>query len=166
MLDHFNFLLWDVEDLIRDKTEADWGRKSGEFTMRQYVLKILTFIDKWVLEAAGHPDYFMEARQMKRLDPREHIFMINGNPGRHGHSPYAGVTDYFFNVRKRMDRFLEKAETTDLLERVSGHDIRLIDCIVEAQNLAVHYLSYLLQWESGKIKDIPEYQFTQSCFSY
>jgi curved DNA-binding protein CbpA len=164
LLNHFNFLLWDIEDFIRDKSEADWGRRSGEFTLRQYVLKIITFIDKWVLEPAGHPDYFMEARQMKRLDPRDYITMIGSSPGKHGHSPYADVTDYFYNVRKRMDRFLEKTATADLMERIPGRDIRLIDCVLEAQNLTVHYLSFLLQWESGQINEIPE--FAHSCSSF
>jgi hypothetical protein len=132
--------------------------------MRQYVLKILTFLDKWVLEPAGYQDYFMEARRMKRLDPRVYINTIGMNPGRPGHSPYASVTDYFYNIRKRMDSFLDKAASLELLGNIPGHDIRLVDCVIEAQHLAVHYLSYLLRLELGQIADIPPFEYTHSSF--
>ena len=39
-----------------------------------------------------------------------------------------------------------------MFEKIPDHEVRLIDGIVEAQNLSVHYLSYLLQIESAKGK--------------
>jgi hypothetical protein len=121
-------------------------------------------MDKWVLEPTGNRDHFMEARKMKRLDPRDYINIIGISQGKLGHSPYAGINDYFYNVRKRMGRFLETTTTKALVEKIPGHDIRLIDCIVEAQNLTVHYISYLLKMESGCVEDIPPFEYTNACF--
>jgi hypothetical protein len=155
LLNHFNFIFWDIED---------WNRIYNKLTLRQYILKILTFIDKWVLEPTGYQDHFMEARKMKRLDPRDYVNIIGINQGKLGHSPYASITDYFYNVRKRIDRFLEKITTKDLVEKIPNNEIRLIDCIIEAQNLTVHYLSYLLKRESGRFIEIPSFKYSNSCF--
>ena len=164
LLNHFNFLLWDIEDFIHDKDEAFWNRIYSKLTLRQYILKILTFIDKWVLEPRGYQDYFTEARKMKRLDPRDYVKTIGINQGNIGHRPYVSITDYFYNVRKRMDRFLDNISTRDPVERIPNRGIQLIDCIVEAQNLTVHYLSYLLQIESGRLEEIPPFNHSNPCF--
>jgi hypothetical protein len=164
LLNHFNFLLWDIEEFIHNKNQVDWDHIYGKLTRRQYVLKILTFIDKWVLIPSGFQDYFMEARKMKILDPIDYVNIIGISHGTKGHIPYAGITDYFYDIRKRMDRFLENITAKDLIENIPNHEIRLIDCIVEAQNYAVHYLSYLFQMETGLLEDIPAFKHSNTCF--
>ena len=166
LLSHLNFLLWDIEDLISERDEPALSSLYGKVTFRQIILKILTFIDKWVLEPSGNLDYFMEARQMKRSDPRELVNTLGSTPGNHVHSPYVSILDYFYDVRKRTDTFIERVTAADLISPVPNQDIRLIDCIVEAQNLAIHYLSYLLQIESGMVKEIPPFSHSHPCFIY
>lgn len=63
LLGHLSCVLWDIEDLIRAK--PDWNRAFGDLSLRNCVLKMLSFIDRWVLEATGFPDYFFQARRMK-----------------------------------------------------------------------------------------------------
>ncbi|HUX13868.1 MAG TPA: DnaJ domain-containing protein, partial [Spirochaetia bacterium] len=59
-LDHLNFIMWDIEDMLQSGPELD--RRFGELTARSYLLMMLTFVDKWVLDTAGFPDYFFKAR--------------------------------------------------------------------------------------------------------
>ncbi len=101
---------------------------------------------------------------MKRLDPRDYVRTIGTSQGKLGHSPYVSIADYFYNVRKRMDRFLDNITTRDLVEKIPNREIQLIDCIVEAQNLTVHYLSYLLQIESERLEEIPPFNHSNPCF--
>jgi len=164
MTSHLNFLLWDIEDFLLDKNDDDLNQTIGNHTVRYYLLLILTFIDKWVLETAGYPDYFMEARQLKKIDPREYVTILGSGRGTGAHISYTGVVDYFYDIRKRMDRFLAGIKARDLFEKNAGGELRLADCIIEAQNLAVHYLSYLLHPESGSMEEIPP--FLYSCQSF
>ncbi len=164
LLNHFNFILWDIEDFIRDKNEVDWNQIYSKLTIRQYILKILTFIEKWILLPTGYQDYFMEARKMKMLDPRDYVNTVGASQVKEVHTPYVSVTDYFYEIRKRMDRFLENITTKDLILKIPNYEIRLIDCIVEAQNYAVHYLSYLLQIDTGLLEDIPPFKHSNTRF--
>jgi hypothetical protein len=164
LFNHFNVLLWDIEDFLRNKNKPDWNFKNNNVSLQRYVLKILTFIDKWVLEPAGYLDYFMEARKMGRIDPVEYINTIGFNQGKSGHGPYVSMTDYFYDIRKRMDRFLNYTTACDLVNNIPDYNIRLIDCIIEAQNYAIHYLSYLPQMQAGELRDIPPFKHSNPCF--
>ncbi|MBN2534226.1 MAG: J domain-containing protein [Spirochaetales bacterium] len=163
LLHHFNFLLWDIEDLIRNMKKTGRGDKFNHISENQYILKILTFIDKWILEQAGFPDYFMEARKKCRIDPTDYIKIIGGNQS--GHRPFINISDYFYAIRIRMDRFLKHITMNDLVKKIAHYNIRLIDCIVEAQNYAIHYLSYLLQIRAGTGNDIPLFSHSNDCFT-
>lgn len=174
LFSHFNVLLWDIEDFLRNKNKPDWNCKNSKVSLQRYVLKILTFIDKWVLEPAGYPDYFMEARKMGRIDPVDYINTIGFKQGKsghgpyvhgpYGHGPYVSMMDYFYDIRKRMDRFLNHTTVNDLMKNIPNHNIRLIDCIIEAQNYVIHYLSYLLQMKTGVLKEIPAFEHSTTCF--
>jgi hypothetical protein len=161
---HLNVLLWDIEDFIQGRNEEYLNSTYGDRTVRHYLLLILTFIDKWVLETAGYPDYFMEARQLKKIDPRDYVTMLEGKRDTGIHIPYAGLTDYFYDVRKRMDRFLANISIRDLFEKTAGPGLRLIDCVIEAQNFSVHYLSYLLNFRSDLPENIPPFHYSHQSF--
>ena len=60
--DQINITLWEIEDLI-NTPGLDFDRVFGAFTVKQFLLVILTFLDKWILGPSGFPDYFMEARR-------------------------------------------------------------------------------------------------------
>lgn len=165
LLNYFNFLLWDIEDFIHDKKDTDWEQKYSDIPLRQYILMILAFMDKWVLIPAGFPDYFREARKMERIDPLEYIKDTGVNNNRSGHRPFTSVADYFYDIRKRLNKFLKSSKVNELMENIPDHNIRLIDCIVEVQNYTIHYLGYLLQRQSDGLKNIPVFQYSNPCFS-
>lgn len=165
LLHHLNFLLWDIEDFIRKMHKQGWGHKRNKISFHHYILRILTFIDKWVLGPAGYRDYFMEARRLSRIDPADYINTIGRNRGGSDHHPYVNIKDYFYDIRKRMDKFLKHTTLHDLVKPIPGCNIRLIDCIVETQNYTIHFLSYLHQIQEGLIKNIPPFTHSNSCFS-
>jgi curved DNA-binding protein CbpA len=160
LLDHFNFLLWDLEDLIRNNNEN--VKHSGPFT--GCMMKILAFIDKWVLEPAGYPDYFMEARKLKKMDPAEYAASINQQKRVPGHRPFVNLRDYFYDIRRRMDRFLENTAAGKLVAPIPGCGPRLIDCIIEAQNHTLHYLGILLKMKTAETGEIKPFIHSQDCF--
>lgn len=155
LFNNFNYLLWDLEDFIR---------RFKHDNSRPYILNILSFIDKWVLGPSGHRDYFMEARKLPYVDPRDYAAAIGAGDRSPGHIPFVSVTDYFYNIRKRMNAFLDTVSGEIVVKKIPGYDIRLIDCIIEAQNLTVYYVSRLLSMESEGVKDIPPFEHSHLCF--
>jgi len=148
---HLNYILWDIGDLMMK--DHDWrGNKSYDGSaFRREALVVLTFIDKWVLESAGLTDHFMDARKLGRIDPRTYINSIgtNGTTGtREAHAPFTSVENYYYDIRKRMNKYLEKIDTLDLLAPISeiapiSTNIRIIDALVETQKLSFYYIAYL-----------------------
>jgi curved DNA-binding protein CbpA len=161
---HINYLLWDIEDFLRRPETIDWDSEYSGKPLWHYILIILTFIDQWVLDPAGYRDYFMEARKMGKVNITEYIFE-SFRPGNTEHRPFVDITDYFYDVRKRMDKFSKYAKIRDLVKTIPDSGIRIIDCIFESQNLAVHYLVYINLALSGEIDSIPEFKHSFSCFN-
>ncbi len=160
---HINYLLWDIEDLLRRPEDVDINEEYSGKPLWHYILIILTFIDQWVLDPAGYRDYFMEARKMGKVNITEYIFE-SFRPGNDEHRPFFDIPDYFYDVRKRMDKFFQKAKFYDLIKTVPDCGIRIIDCLFESQNLAIHYLVYINLSLSGEIDSIPEFKHSYSCF--
>jgi len=109
-------------------------------TIDQWIFKILNFIDKWALEPAGFPDYFYEARKIK--DKSSRGFIQDGILNK-SHKPYVSIEDYFYNVRKRINKFMNTINMSDFLKSIDGLNIRLIDSIIESQSMAYHYIGSL-----------------------
>jgi curved DNA-binding protein CbpA len=180
LIGHVNFLLWDIEDflkrswIVRDqlinfrprekKPLIDWHRVYNGLPLYRYLLNILIFIDRWVLDPSGNRDYFLEARKMDRAEYGEYLLKIPLRKSAVSHSPYVDIPDYFYNIRKRMDRFLKRVRIDDLVRVVPGCDARLIDGIFEAQNLAVHYLGCLNRVLAGEDDGFKPFPFTKDCF--
>jgi len=158
VLGHLNYVLWDIEDLIRSR--PDWDRTFNGISLRAYMLKMLTFIDNWILAPAGFPDYFFQSRRMSAPAKTE-IFSIEQAAG---HRPFVNMNDYFYNIRVRTDKFLKRAKLVELLEPVPGSDVRIIDCIFETHNLCVHYLAGLGSAFAGTADSIPRFRHTDPCF--
>lgn len=146
--DGLNSLLWDVEDLVR---------KGGDLAFMKDLMRILTFLDQWVLEPAGFVDYFMEARGLERLNPSSYIDFICQSPHRLTHFPFTSVPNYYYDIRKRMNRYLEQVDKVRWLEPVPGRSVRFIDALVEAQNLSVYYLGGLRRRLAGDNVEIPRF---------
>jgi curved DNA-binding protein CbpA len=160
---HINYLLWDIEDLLRRPDAIDMDEEYSGKPLWHYFLKILTFIDQWVLFPMGYRDYFMEARKMGKVNISEYIFE-SFRPSNDEHRPFFDISDYFYDVRKRMDKFFQKARFHDMIKTVPDCGIRIIDCILESQNLAIHYLVYINLALSGEIDAIPEFNHSYTCF--
>lgn len=163
VLDHLNYILWDIEELVRLKPKLDL--KIGDFTVQAYVLMMLTFIDKWILDTSGFPDYFFQARKMA-VPPK-----FGGTPAlphvapQSGHRPYVNVDDYFYSIRKRADRLLSSARLVDLFAPVLDETIRVIDCILEAHNYCFHYLGHMRRVLNGEAEDIPPFHHSDRRFA-
>ncbi|HUX52059.1 MAG TPA: J domain-containing protein [Spirochaetia bacterium] len=160
--DHLNFILWDIEDFIRAKHDLD--QKIGNKPIGDYIHMMLAFIDGWVLETAGFPDYFYQARKMFPVSDIA-ATLTPGSTGRGtGHRPYVNLTDYFFAVRKRTDKLISSAKLIDLLATVPGKPVRLIDCVLEAHNYCAHYLACLRGVVHGTVNEIPAFHHPDSCY--
>jgi curved DNA-binding protein CbpA len=163
-LHQFLYLLWDIEDFIRSQKDPDWDRIYNNKSVKYYVLRILAMIDKWILIPAGFPDYFSAARKIRKIDPFDHINYLQAGHVKPGHYPYVGISDYFYDIRKRMDRFVQHTSPVNLVKKLPGRDVRLIDCVIEIQNYTLHYLSYLLKIQSGEPPIIPPFEHSHPCF--
>jgi len=161
LISALNFILWEVEDLLADR-KLDLDKRPGNHTIREYLLIIITFLDKWVLGPAGSGDYFMEARGLEEVDPRSYIDLLGSGSYPSAHTPYTSISGYFYDVRKRAGKLLLSDMT--LHDCIPGHKISLMDCILEAQDMAVHYLSSLLRVQAGEKVHIKDYSFTRSVF--
>ena len=158
LLGHLNYVLWDIEDLIR--SQPDWTRIFCGVSLHGYVLKMLSFIDKWILAPVGFPDYFFQARQMSTPSNTGLLSVEQAA----GHRPFVNMNDYFYNIRVRTDKFLKRAKLVDLLEPVPGSSVRIIDCVFEAHNLCVHYLAGLKSALAGEVDSIPRFRHSDPCF--
>jgi curved DNA-binding protein CbpA len=150
ILADLNFILWDIEDNIRDDRA---GRTDTA------MMKILVFIDKWVLIPAGFPDYFYQARQIDaQVTDTLSIEGLSGDSAR-GHRPYVSVRNYFYDIRKRANKMLEKASAQGLMSIIGGTELRIIDCVIESVNLARHTLNFI-----AVERNIPEFKHSHSYF--
>jgi len=162
VLNHLNQILWELEDLLRSARPSD--SKFGGLSSRDYLLMMLSFIDKWVLSVAGFPDYFFRARGVKSAG------MKGGTPNlpyeslRSSHRPYPNVDDYFYDVRRRADRLLNRVRLVDLFAPLPGTSFRLIDCIFEAHNYCIHYLGWLHRALEENISSIPPFRHSDVLF--
>ncbi len=161
---HINFILWEIEDFLRNNNTIEWNKEYSGKPLLYYVLNILIFIDKWILDPSGYRDYFLEARKMNRTDIAVYINNIFFSHGKPGHRPFISIMDYFYNIRKRMDKFLKHCGIGDIVKTIPGCDIRIVDSIFEAQNLALHYICLLNKILAGETDIIPPFRHSNTCF--
>ena len=157
IVEHINITLWEIDDLITER--------SMDGNTRRYILIILTFLDKWILDAYGFPDYFMEARRLEKRDPREYIRILGEGSTYRGHFPYSSVDEYFYDIRKRADKFIGQYEKKVIREETTDQGPGLLERIIAYNNMAIHYLSYLLDDEGGG-REIPPYGFSNRVFDW
>lgn len=162
VLSHLNAILWDIEDLLRSHGGPAFPIEDR--ALQRIILMMLTFIDGWVLDAAGFPDYFFQARGLRPTQK------VAGSPAlpyaslAASHRPYTDLEDYFYDIRKRADRLLTKARLVDLLAEVPGKPVRIIDGILEAHNFCYHYLGWLRRTKNDEIESIPAFHHSNAAF--
>lgn len=154
----FNYILWEIEDLFREfrKLNGEWFNLSN---LKQTIAEILFFFDTWVLHPAGFSDYFYTARQITSASKKESLFLTSSV-----HNPYANLEDYFYQIRIRMNQFIDKIHHLDFLGPISGQDVNLLDSILESHMMSFHYLGAINAILHKHSTELKPYQFIHSCF--
>ena len=155
ILEKINITLWEIDDIIVSNHIDNNSRK--------FILIILTFLDKWILEPYGYPDYFMEARRLERIDPREYIKTLCEKTSFKSHLPFNSINEYYYDIRRRSDKLITEYEKKAVWDKNEDQKNGLLARIIEYNNMAIHYLSYLLKNEE---RIIPMYEFTNVIFNY
>ena len=155
-----NYILWEIEDIISKPDSIILSLKINNFTVENRLIYILAFFDKWILNPAGMGDYFFTARQIDIDKPYNP--MDNGS--NRAHKPYVDLTDYFFQIRRRFDRFLNRIVKNDLSLKIPKADVTLLDCIFEAVNLSFHYLGNINMAAGGESRNYSPYLFSKNIF--
>jgi len=161
LCNQFNFILWEIEDILNStRSVTDINLYSG-YTIHQWLLRILIFTDKWVLQPAGFIDYFYQARKIGKNSVSD---LLKEGFNNNSHQPYRNIYDYFYDIRKRMDKFIKSIKTQDVLKTIDGHDIKLIDSIFESQKLAYHYLGSINLILKNNGSDIEQFIHSNKCY--
>ena len=162
LLNQINITLWEIEELI-DTNKINMDLVNNSYTVRQYILMIISFLDKWILEPGGFKDYFMESRKLAEIDPRRYVKLLEGTNLWGQHIPFTDLKDYFYDIRKRANKFITMFSKREM--NGTGVDVNLIENITEYHNMAIHYLSYLIQI-SEENPDIPGYQYSHERYKF
>jgi len=162
ILSHINILLWDIELFIKDHSDK-LDLIIEDLTLNKHLIKILTYIDAWILYPGGFHDYFMRARKKADLSIKEYIDFIDSGDEL-GHRPFYTLDSYYYDVRKRIDRFLNEAQKDLMYTTIVGTEISIFESIIEIQNFVIHYMTFLNKNISGEASGIPPYSFVNDCF--
>ena len=160
---HLNHVIWDIELFMQNEFKKYYNRDFSGTSLKQYILKILIFIDKWILLPTGNCDYFMTARKKKPLTIDEYAHLIESKNSS-VHKPFYNIANYFYDIRKRIDTVLNKTTITDLSSNIEGYNLRLIDCIIETQNFTLHYLGSITHALQNNSQNIEPFIFSNPCF--
>jgi curved DNA-binding protein CbpA len=147
-LDYFrsqlNFVLWEIEDLILFLKKSGEDRIVSGKTLRLWLLEILVFMDRWILEPTGHSNPFSGTGSLSTL--------------------YVKSEDYFYDIRKRMNRFIDGSRLGDLTRRTGDHDQKVIDNIIEALILSYHYLGGINAVLKGQSESITRFKHANKIY--
>lgn len=157
----FNFILWEIEDILNSAKQVIDNTLYSGCTIHQWLLKILVFTDRWVLQPAGFIDYFYEARKLEKSSISD---LLKNGFNNNTHQPYTDIYDYFYDIRKRMDKFIKGIKVQNVLRTIEGCDIKLIDSIFEAQKLAYHYLGSINLILKNNLSEIKRFNHSNKCF--
>jgi len=162
ILGHLNYVLWDIEDLMR--SHPDWTVQVDGLPLERYVENMLGFLDRWALTPAGFPDYFHQARDIPAPAGMD---VISGPVERkdRNHGPYVNISDYFYHIRLRADKLMNRVQLSDLLRPIPETNLRLMDSILEAHNYCAHYLGQLGSVLRGDIPNVAGFRHTSHWFT-
>jgi curved DNA-binding protein CbpA len=76
ILSHLNYFLWDIEIFMTRDYRNRMHLKIGQMPIKEYILRILIFIDQWILTPCGFCDYFMKSRNGTAPDFRTYLQII------------------------------------------------------------------------------------------
>jgi len=157
----FNYILWEIEDILNSLQKINTFNVSNKHIIHQWLSKILIFMDKWVLEPSGFIDYFYKARNIETIKTSD---MITENFNKNTHQPYIDIYDYFYQIRKRTDKFITNITIHDVLEPITGCPIKILDGIFESQKLSYHYLGHIRRIKENNQVQISKFIHSDKCF--
>jgi curved DNA-binding protein CbpA len=134
-----NYIFWEIEDIFtpgKNNIDLDIKKYSGN-SLRRWLLTILIFIDRWVFTPSGYGDHFFQARL---IDERQSYETISRGFNPFHHNPYMSFSGYFYKLRVRLDKFINRIQASDLKAELPGSQLQLIDSVYEALNMSYHYL--------------------------
>ncbi|MBI9106153.1 MAG: DnaJ domain-containing protein [Spirochaetales bacterium] len=149
IISRLNFILWEIEDLL-----------AGSEHEPQEVILILSFFDKWILTPSGNGDYFFTARQINKID----VYKPSSGSRDSLHSPYVNLRDYFYQIRRRFDRFMNNLRKSELASVIPGTEVTLLDGIFEATRLSYYYLGRMNITRAGGVPGADAFHFSNYAF--
>lgn len=155
-----NFVLWEIEDLYTKTKKTDIRERYNCYSLEEWLSLILAFLDRWVLTPAGYGDYFFSARQIEKEKPYDPLSRDFTAP----HLPYTDYLDFFYQIRRRSDKFIQNCTNDMLNAPIPGYSIPLIEGLFETLRLSYHYLVSVRRVLSGATKTINTYEPYSSIF--
>lgn len=152
-----NTVFWEIQDILEAPGFFSQRRLYSGYTLLMWMEKLLHFIDRWVLEAAGLQDYFFSARNLDK----NHMQSLTGGLG---HRPYVSLRDYFYTLRRRLDQLLNRLEQIPALDTVFSGEVSLLDGIFEALRYAHHVLTGINRVLEGDTDALSPFRFSRDCF--
>jgi curved DNA-binding protein CbpA len=165
ILSHINYFLWDIEIFLNKDYKRCFNAVINGRTIKEYILHLLVFIDKWILFPAGLHDYFMESRKLDTISFAEYFSMFDAPLNTAIHRPFYSINNYFYDIRKRIDKFINKVRINDLSSYVDeDNNIRLIDCIIETQNYIIFTMNLIIRSLNDEDLSSVNYSFSNRIF--
>ncbi|MBN1698836.1 MAG: DnaJ domain-containing protein [Spirochaetales bacterium] len=156
-----NFILWEIEDILASRSFVSGDHPYDGCPVAQYLEIIIVFIDRWVLEPSCFIDYFHTARN-PGAEKRTVPFSSRYDKG--VHRPYIDLRDYFYEIRKRSDRFFRHVTPEALMKKIEGRNVTLLDAIFEALLMACHYLGSVRLLMKHEIKTVGRFTHSNPCY--
>lgn len=125
-----NSLLWDMDDLLREN-KFEMSDTIGDLYVWQIWYRTISFIEHWLL---GTRDYKQKILQ-RRLEK------------------YSGIINYFYDVRKHVDKLLENLDEAELYQELDLAGLNRLDLIFEVLNHTLFYLNMLSENDSLSKKE-------------
>lgn len=125
-----NNLLWDMDDLLRENN-LEMMDRAGELFVWQIWYRLISFIEHWLLGTRDYKQKILERRLEK----------------------YSGIRNYFYDVRKNVDKLLSSINEKELYKKIGNSDLNMLDLFFEILNHTVYYLNFLTDSESKYEKE-------------
>ncbi len=165
ILSHINYLIWDIEIFLRNEYKKYFNKLINSTTIKEYILRALVFIDKWILHPVGFIDYFMQSRKLKNISFSDYIKMLDTSSNKTSHQPFYSLNNYFFDIRKRIDKFINTITLKDIYNNIPDADIKLIDCIIEAQNYTIYIMNLIKKGILENENNFEPFSFSKEIFA-
>jgi len=101
LMSQLNYILWEIEDLLGISATAR-DHKSAESVLADLLIRL----DRTILTPSGFGDHYFSARKLDSAEP-ETPLLKSVYPD---HTPYTGIEDYYFQIRKRTNLFIKKTQ--------------------------------------------------------